>query len=54
MKVRTLRKILEKVDSDANIIIDNDENGFYPLEGFEIIKTSDGTKELNLISSNES
>lgn len=52
MKVAALRKPLKKLKDEAEIRIDNDEEGFYTLDAVEVI-TEDDEQIVNLISSNE-
>ena len=54
MKVKDLKKLLEKYSDNTEVIIDGDENGWYSLESIEPYTDEDRKNQfVNLVSSNE-
>ncbi len=55
MKIKELKKLIEKFDDDLQVVIDFDLNGYYVLERVQPARANnDEIIFVNLISSNES
>lgn len=53
MTKREFIQLIEKADDDAMIVIDQDNNGAYSIEGINIIIDKDGTETLSVVTDNE-
>lgn len=54
MKVRTLKRVLAKLDDEVEIVVDNDvDEGSFDVDCFELITDYDEEKILNIVTSHE-
>lgn len=53
MNVGRLINLLEGMDSNLEVVVDLDENGFYNLVKVELATDEEGDEVVNLVSSNE-